>query len=92
MGFSFNDMFDLHYGRSDLEAVLTTMLDNIFHKTYSSETKAGSCQEIMEAFIPDVNSTSDEMSFEDFRKWCAFLPSVRKFLCSLLMPFDSGIS
>ncbi|XP_073017438.1 uncharacterized protein [Primulina eburnea] len=77
-------------GRSDLEAVLTTMLDNIFHKSYSSEPKAGSCLEIMEAFIPDVNSTNDEMSFEDFRKWCAFLPSVRKFLCCLLMPFDSG--
>ncbi|GLT34062.1 hypothetical protein SLA2020_086080 [Shorea laevis] len=30
------------------------------------------------------------MSFEDFRKWCTLIPSLRKFLGSLLIPSDPG--
>ncbi|KAL3839331.1 hypothetical protein ACJIZ3_023922 [Penstemon smallii] len=76
-------------GRSDLEAVLTAMLDKLFQKQ-SSDAMAGSHQEIVEVFINAANLTTDSMSFEDFRKWCTLLPSVRKFLGSLLMPSDSG--
>lgn len=35
-------------------------------------------------------SAEESMSFEDFRNWCTLLPSVRKFLGSLLMPPDPG--
>lgn len=35
-------------------------------------------------------SAEKSMSFEDFRNWCTLLPSVRKFLGSLLMPPDPG--
>ncbi|KAK4412057.1 hypothetical protein Salat_2991100, partial [Sesamum alatum] len=75
--------------RNDLEVVLTSMLDNLFHRQ-SSETKAGSNQEIVMVFINAANFTSDTMSLEDFRKWCTLLPAVRKYLGSLLMPSDSG--
>lgn len=77
--------------RSDLEAVLTTMLDDIF----SSEHGSSSHQEVMDIFINAAtfskhhNECAEKcMSFEDFRSWCALLPSVRKFLGSLLMPSD----
>ncbi|OAY71543.1 hypothetical protein ACMD2_22645 [Ananas comosus] len=30
------------------------------------------------------------MSLADFRNWCNLVPSVRKFLGSLLLPPDSG--
>ncbi|KAK6126467.1 hypothetical protein DH2020_039803 [Rehmannia glutinosa] len=76
-------------GRSDLEVVLMSMLDNLFHQQ-CSEPKAGPHQEIVEVFINAANFTSDSMSFEDFQKWCALLPAVRKYLGSLLMPSDSG--
>lgn len=77
--------------RSDLEAVLTTMLDDIF----SSEHGSSSHQEVLDIFINAAtfskhhNECAEKcMSFEDFRSWCALLPSVRKFLGSLLMPSD----
>ncbi|KAK6126432.1 hypothetical protein DH2020_039820 [Rehmannia glutinosa] len=76
-------------GRSDLEVVLTSMLDNLFHQQ-CSEPKAGSHQEIVEVFNNAANFTSDSMSFEDFQKWCTLVPAVRKYLGSLLMPSDSG--
>ncbi|GFP82701.1 tld domain-containing protein 1 [Phtheirospermum japonicum] len=75
--------------RSDLEVVLSSMLDKLFHQE-CPEPKARSHQEIVEAFINAANLTSDNMSFEDFKKWCTLLPAVRKFLGSLLMPSDSG--
>ncbi|CAA0842974.1 TLD-domain containing nucleolar protein [Striga hermonthica] len=80
---------DGNVGRSDLEVVLTSMLDNLFHQQ-CSEPKARSHQEIIEVFINAANFTSNGMSLEDFRKWCTLLPAVRKFLGSLLMPADSG--
>ncbi|GAA0176251.1 hypothetical protein LIER_29276 [Lithospermum erythrorhizon] len=81
-------------GRSDLEAVLRALLDYIFSDSGSG---GGSCQEIVEAFINSANfstvgegSTANSMSFEDFRSWCALVPSVRKFLGTLLKPSDPG--
>ncbi|KAL2533505.1 TLD-domain containing nucleolar protein [Abeliophyllum distichum] len=80
-------------GRSDLEAVLTAMLGKLFHKKYS-KSRADSCDEIVDIFINASTFTKDDaesnMSFEDFRKWCSLLPSVRKFLGSLMMPSDPG--
>ncbi|XP_057805337.1 LOW QUALITY PROTEIN: uncharacterized protein LOC131020504 [Salvia miltiorrhiza] len=70
-------------GRSDLEVVLTSMFNNLFHED-GSELKQ------IEAFINAANLTSDSMSFEDFQKWCAHVPAVRKYLGCLLMPSDSG--
>ncbi|KAG9135692.1 hypothetical protein Leryth_002420 [Lithospermum erythrorhizon] len=81
-------------GRSDLEAVLRALLDYIFSDSGSG---GGSCQEIVEAFISSANfstvgegSTANSMSFEDFRSWCALVPSARKFLGTLLKPSDPG--
>ncbi|KAL6514330.1 hypothetical protein OROHE_019072 [Orobanche hederae] len=76
-------------GRSDLEVVLTSMLDNLFHQQ-SPEPKAGSHKEIVKVFINAANFASDSICFEDFQKWCSLLPAVRKYLGSLLMPLDSG--
>ncbi|KAL6585489.1 hypothetical protein OROMI_002133 [Orobanche minor] len=77
-------------GRSDLEVVLTSMLDNVFHRQ-CPEPKAGSHKEIVKVFINAANSASDSMCFEAFQKWCSLLPAVRKYLGSLLMPLDSGL-
>ncbi|KAL8505146.1 hypothetical protein ACS0TY_016379 [Phlomoides rotata] len=71
-------------GRSDLEVVLTSMLDNVFHEQCSEP------KQVVEVFINAVNLTSDGMSFEDFQTWCAHLPAVRKYLGCLLTPSDSG--
>lgn len=38
----------------------------------------------------DKEGARDAMSFEDFRSWCSLLPSVRKYLGSLLMPPGPG--
>ncbi|CAH9127763.1 unnamed protein product [Cuscuta epithymum] len=82
--------------RSDLEAVLNAMLDDIFsHKC--SEGGPGSNSDIIDILLSAANFTIDTqnpaarcMSYGDFRKWCELLPSVRKFLGSLLKPSDSG--
>ncbi|KAK2989165.1 hypothetical protein RJ640_014128 [Escallonia rubra] len=81
-------------GRSDLEAVLTAMLETIFSHR-SAEPGSASCQETVHIFLDAAKfsearegCTGNSMSFEDFRTWCTLLPSVRKFLGSLLMPSD----
>ncbi|XP_022842767.1 TLD domain-containing protein 1 isoform X1 [Olea europaea var. sylvestris] len=80
-------------GRSDLEAVLTSMLGYLFHQEYS-KFRGDSHDEIVDIFINAATFTNDDteshMSFADFRKWCSLLPSVRKFLGSLMMPSDPG--
>ncbi|KAK9290916.1 hypothetical protein L1049_009095 [Liquidambar formosana] len=80
-------------GRSDLEAVLTNVLDDIF----SSEPGLSSHRDVVDTFLSaatfskhDDGCAENTMSFEDFRSWCALLPSVRKFLGSLLIPSDQG--
>lgn len=79
--------------RSDVEAVLMVMLDEIL----GSELGSNPRQEIVSIFLNAANfSESREgcaessMSFEDFRKWCAVLPSIRKYLGSLLSPSGPG--
>ncbi|XP_009599099.1 uncharacterized protein [Nicotiana tomentosiformis] len=83
-------------GRSDLEAVLTAVLRNISsHESHQSEPSSE--REVLDIFLNAANLTTDDkqcaesyISFEEFRSWCARLPSVRKFLGSLLSPRDSG--
>lgn len=82
--------------RSDLEAVLTAVLRNISsHESHQSEPSSE--REVLDIFLNAANLTTDDkqcaesyISFEEFRSWCARLPSVRKFLGSLLSPRDSG--
>ncbi|RVW12705.1 TLD domain-containing protein 1 [Vitis vinifera] len=84
-------------GRSDLEAVLTVMLDDISSQR-NSEPGYSPHEGIIKIFLNAATfSKIDEgcaetcMYFEDFRSWCSLLPSVRKYLGSLLMSSDSGL-
>lgn len=82
--------------RSDLEAVLTAVLRNISsHESHQPEPSSD--REVLDSFLNAANLTTDDknsaencLSFEEFRRWCAHLPSVRKFLGSLLSPRGSG--
>lgn len=82
--------------RSDLEAVLTVMLHDISSQR-NSEPGYTSSEGIIENFLSAATFSKIEghagacMSFEDFRSWCCLLPSVRKYLGSLLMPSDPGL-
>lgn len=83
-------------GRSDVESVLVSMLNCICSQN-CSESRSGSEQECVDIFLNAANFKKDvsdkaesSLSFEDFRRWCALLPSVRKFLGNLLMPPESG--
>ncbi|GFZ08903.1 TLD-domain containing nucleolar protein [Actinidia rufa] len=84
-------------GRSDVKAVLMEILDDILCQR-SSVPGSNSHQDIVGVFLNAANfSKSNEgcaessMSFEDFRRWCALFPSVRKYLGSLLSPSDTGV-
>ncbi|GKV07269.1 hypothetical protein SLEP1_g19065 [Rubroshorea leprosula] len=83
-------------GRSDIESVLVTIFDDIFN-VKSSEPGSSSQVDMVDIFLNSATfSRGDErcndksMSFEDFRKWCTLIPSLRKYLGSLLIPPDSG--
>ncbi|XP_052172864.1 uncharacterized protein LOC127788521 isoform X4 [Diospyros lotus] len=71
------------------------MLDDIRYQQ-SSGTQSKSPQDGLFVFLNAANFSKtregcdESMSFEDFRKWCALLPSVRRYLGSLLSPSDSG--
>ncbi|XP_026440247.1 TLD domain-containing protein 1-like isoform X1 [Papaver somniferum] len=82
--------------RSDLEAVITAMLDAVFSSSDAGPVSS-SPQGISDIFL-NAATFSDKveghdksnMSFKDFKSWCSLLPSVRKFLGSLLMPPNPG--
>lgn len=82
-------------GRSDLECVLIAMLQYVF-KIEDSEPGSSAHQDTVNAFLNAAKFTKhdehaeESLSFEDFRIWCTLLPSVRKFLGSLLIPPDQG--
>ncbi|OAY84894.1 TLD domain-containing protein 1 [Ananas comosus] len=87
---------DGNVGRSDLEAVLKSIYETIFSPE-NDKTGAHSQQETLEVFLNAATfskqiegRTEKFMSLADFRNWCNLVPSVRKFLGSLLMPPDSG--
>uniref|UniRef100_A0A1J3GHL4 TLD domain-containing protein 1 n=1 Tax=Noccaea caerulescens TaxID=107243 RepID=A0A1J3GHL4_NOCCA len=77
--------------RSDLESVLVVILKSVF-STESSDAESSDYKEMVDALLNAAAfSKSDDasekgMSFEDFRSWCSLVPSIRKFLGSLLMP------
>ncbi|KAM0905267.1 hypothetical protein ACQ4PT_017457 [Festuca glaucescens] len=77
--------------RSDLESVLASLRETIFES--NKEAGEGSNKRTSEALLNSaVFSTNAEgvleksMSLSDFRNWCIVMPSLRKFLGSLLMP------
>ncbi|XP_021728632.1 TLD domain-containing protein 1-like [Chenopodium quinoa] len=82
--------------RSDLQAVLAAILYDLFPlKDDDSETKSHQC--IIDAILnAAIFSKDDEvgdtksMSFEDFKDLCGHIPSLRKYLGSLLSPPDPG--
>ncbi|KAK9985910.1 hypothetical protein SO802_030861 [Lithocarpus litseifolius] len=82
--------------RSDLESVLIAMFGTIFSE---KDAKLGpsSHKDVVDIFLKAATfskhvegSAEKSMSFEDFRNWCALLPSVKKYLANLLMPPDAG--
>ncbi|XP_024962011.1 uncharacterized protein LOC112502352 isoform X2 [Cynara cardunculus var. scolymus] len=82
--------------RSDLEAVISEILDNI-SSSRNYEPSSAPEQRPIGIFLDAANFTKDNegscgrsMSFEDFRSWCRFVPSARKFLISLLKPSSQG--
>lgn len=83
-------------GRCDIESVLAAILRSIF-SLEASNPGLNSHREIINVFLNAAKfskvvegAAEKSMSFEDFRSWCALLPSVRKFLGSLLIPPDAG--
>ncbi|KAJ6406731.1 hypothetical protein OIU84_010275 [Salix udensis] len=83
-------------GRCDIESVLAAIFWNIFSLEASNpglNTHPEIINEFLNAaiFSKAVEGAAEKsMSFEDFRSWCALLPSVRKFLGSLLIQPDAG--
>ncbi|XP_020246683.1 TLD domain-containing protein 1 isoform X2 [Asparagus officinalis] len=81
--------------RSDLEAVMHFIYDTIFSPD-GAQPCLSSGRDTMEVFLSaatlskEVEGTESRMSFVDFRNWCKILPSVGKFLGSLLISPDSG--
>lgn len=81
--------------RSDLESVLIAMLESIF-ATKIFGNGSSFHQDTVNVFLnagtfsKNEGCNEESMSFEDFKGWCALIPSARKFLGSLLMPPDPG--
>uniref|UniRef100_A0A2N9HAI7 EF-hand domain-containing protein n=1 Tax=Fagus sylvatica TaxID=28930 RepID=A0A2N9HAI7_FAGSY len=82
--------------RSDLESVLIAMFETIF-STKDAELGPSSHKDVVDIFLnaatfsKHVDGCAEKsMSIEDFRNWCTLLPSVKKFLGSLLIPPDAG--
>lgn len=83
-------------GRCDIESVLAAILRSIF-SLEASNPGLNSHREIINVFLNAAKfskvvegAAEKSMSFEDFRSWCALLPSIRKFLGSLLLPPNAG--
>ncbi|KAL3755585.1 hypothetical protein ACJRO7_002610 [Eucalyptus globulus] len=82
--------------RSDLESVMITVFDSVFSPK-RVQTAGSPKQEDLHIFLDSANFSETvqghgdrRMSLEDLRRWFALVPSVRKFLGSLLVPADSG--
>ena len=84
--------------RSDLESVLVAIFDHLFKQDNSDPISSLSKDGVgilLDAAVftkHEEGSAEECMSFQEFRSWCNTLPSVRKFLGSLLMPPDPGIN
>jgi len=72
------------------------ILKSVF-STESSDAESSDYKEMVDALLNAATfSKSDDgsekgMSFEDFRSWCSLVPTIRKFLGSLLMPPSTGL-
>lgn len=70
----------------------------VFKSVFSTtESSTSDYKEMVDALLNAASfskSTDDGsekgMSFEDFRSWCSHVPTVRKFLGSLLTPPSPG--
>ncbi|KAL6641862.1 hypothetical protein ACP70R_020043 [Stipagrostis hirtigluma subsp. patula] len=80
--------------RSDLESVLASIHETIFAESKESGDSENRTFEALlnsAVFSKDAEGVSEKsMSASDIRSWCILMPSLRKFLGSLLMPADSG--
>ncbi|KAJ4977842.1 hypothetical protein NE237_008622 [Protea cynaroides] len=72
------------------------MLDATFPPKFD-EPRLSAQKDVVDLFLNTATFSKEveecgekSMSFEDFKSWCSLLPSVRKFLGSLLMPPDPG--
>ncbi|CAM8897339.1 unnamed protein product [Rhodiola kirilowii] len=80
-------------GRSDIEDVVNTTLDDISSSKPPAPTIASHHDNVgmlvnAASFTKhEDGSLENQMTYEDFKSWCHFLPSVRKYLGSLL---DAG--
>lgn len=84
--------------RSEVEAVMISVLETVLS---SKDTITGDTlpEHIVQTFINAANFTPASdcdggqiMSFEDFKEWCNLVPSLKKFLGSLLSSPITGIS
>lgn len=79
-----------------MQAVLAAILDDLFPlKDNESGIKSHQC--IIDAILNAATYSKDDeggdtksMSFEDFKTFCGHIPSLRKYLGSLLSPPDPG--
>lgn len=78
-------------GRSDLESVLTAIFNYVFSST-NNEPGLDSHQDAIQIFVraATFSENNERFTYEDFKNWCTLLPSIRKFLGSLLIPPDMG--
>lgn len=79
-----------------MECVLGALFDNIFNMD-TPERGSSAHQGSVDVFLNaakftkhDEGHDQESLSLEDFRTWCTLLPSVRKFLGSLLIPPHQG--
>eukprot|EP01018_Ginkgo_biloba_P017948 Gb_17307 [translate_table: standard] len=83
--------------RSELEAVIISVLETVLgpkEAVVGDSLPEDSIQVFLKAAnfsLPSHSEGDQSMSFEDFKKWCRLVPSMKKFLGSLLTPPGSGI-
>lgn len=79
--------------RSDAEAALKVILDDVLSDR-SSEPVSNLHGDVIGSFLNAASFSKrgdgcvDCMSYEDFRRWCTLVPSVRKYLGNLLTSPD----
>lgn len=83
--------------RSELEAIMISVLETVLSPKdtiIGDSLPEHAVQTFINAanFIPASECGGQRMSFEDFREWCNLVPSLKKFLGSLLTSPVTGIS
>eukprot|EP00252_Welwitschia_mirabilis_P008534 TRINITY_DN2043_c0_g1_i1.p1 TRINITY_DN2043_c0_g1~~TRINITY_DN2043_c0_g1_i1.p1 ORF type:complete len:424 (-),score=84.25 TRINITY_DN2043_c0_g1_i1:302-1573(-) len=82
--------------RSELESVMISVFETILspNDAVRGDTLSEcSIQNFLNALKPNTSDCKDDqnISFEDFQQWCSMVPSLKKFLKSLLTPPKPGI-